>query len=118
MKNLALLLALTLSSIAFCQTNKLEGSWSCYDKTSYVVTISFNSKTNLIDKVQSYSSYTGSSLTDDIIMQDSEALKTKSYFEKNDWRLESEFVSIDDNTMKRIISGSRTDILVYKRINK
>lgn len=117
MKNLTLLIALTLSSIAFCQTNKLEGSWSCYEQTSYITTISVNSETGLIEKVHSYSSYTGNSVTEEIIHQDSDVLKTKFYFKKDDWRVRSTFVFIDENTMKRTTSGSNEAVLIYKKVN-
>jgi hypothetical protein len=118
MKNLTLLLALTLSSIAFCQTNKLEGSWSSFDDTSYITTISINNKTGLIEKVYSYSYYEQDDKIETIVSQDSNTLKTKHYFDKYKWTVNSKFVSINDTLMKRVTTGSSNATLLYKKINK
>lgn len=118
MKNLLLLTFLTASSITFSQTNKLEGSWSSYDNTSYVTTISINNKTGLVEKVYSYSAYEKDDKIETIVSQDLNTLSTKHYFDKYEWSIKSKFVSINDTIMKRIMTGSNNATLIYKRINK
>ena len=118
MKNSLLVLALTISNIAFSQTNKLEGSWSSYDNTSYVTTISINNKTGLVEKVYSYSAYEEDDKIETIVSQDLNTLSTKHYFDKYKWSIKSKFVSINDTIMKRITTGGSNAILLYKKINK
>ena len=118
MKNSLLVLALTISNISFSQTNKLEGSWSSYDNTSYVTTISINNKTGLAEKVYSYSAYEKDDKIETIVSQDLNTLSTKHYFDKYKWSLKSKFVSINDTIMKRITTGSSNAVLIYKKINK
>lgn len=118
MKNLLLVLALTASNIIFSQTSKLEGSWSSYDNTSYITTISVSKFTGSIDRVYSYSSYEKKSKTEKIIKQDYSTLETSHYFEDYQWSIKSKYISLNDTLMKRIITGSIDTVLLYKKINK
>ncbi len=118
MKNLLLLTFLTASSIVFSQKNKLEGSWSSYDNTSYITTISVSDKTGLIEKVYSYSSYENDDKVETIVSQGLNTLTTKHYFDEYKWSINSKFTSINDTLMKRTITGSSNTVLLYIKINK
>ncbi len=118
MKNLLLVLALNASNIIFSQTSKLEGSWSSYDNTSYVTTISVSKFTGSIDRVYSYSSYEEKSKTEKIIKQYYGTLETSHCFEDYQCSIKSKYVSLNDTLMKRIITGSVNTVLLYKKINK
>ncbi len=118
MKNLLLLLALTTTSLLNAQTSKLEGSWSSYDNTSYITTISVSEFTGLINEVYSYSSYENDGVTESIIKQSGGVLKTKYSFDERNWNITSKFVVINDTLMKRVMTGSYNNVLLYNKINK
>ena len=118
MKNLLLLTFLTASSITFSQASKLEGSWSSYDNTSYITTISISEFTGLVDEVYSYSSYEKNGVRESIIAQSGGVLKTKHSFNDRKWNISSKLVAVNDTLMKRIITGSVNTVLLYKKINK
>lgn len=116
MKNLLLLLALTTTSLLNAQTSKLEGSWSSYDNTSYITTISVSEFTGLINEVYSYSLYEKSGVIESIISQSNGVLKTKHSFDDPKWNISSKFVIVNDTLMKRIMTGSNNTTLIYNKL--
>lgn len=116
MKNLLLLLALTTASLSNAQTSKLEGSWSSYDNTSYITTISVSEFTGLINRVYSYSSYENDDVTESIIAQNGGVLKTEYSFDDRKWNVSSKFIVVNDTLMKRVMTGSNNTTLIYNKL--
>jgi len=116
MKNSLLLLALTTTLLSNAQTSKLEGSWSSYDNTSYITTISVSEFTGLINEVYSYSSYENDGVIESITKQSGGVLETKYSFDERKWNISSKFVIINDTIMKRVVTGSNNATLIYNKL--
>lgn len=113
MKNLLLLLALTITLLSSAQVKEMEGSWVS-ETSSYVMTILTNDSKPV--KVFNTSFSENRFIEEVITSSDDESFTTELYNKENEYRVNIKYVLKDSNTILCYYTGDLNKTITVKKL--
>jgi len=114
MKNLLLLLALTITSLSNSQVKKMEGSWFS-ETSSYIMTIITDEHKPL--KVFNISFSENKIIEENITSSNATSFTTKLYNADNNYSVNIKYVLKDSNTMLCYYTGDLNKVVTVKKLS-
>ena len=114
MKNLLLVVALTITSLSNSQVKEMEGSWVS-ETSSYVMTIITNESRPV--KVFNTSFSENRVIEEYIVSSDSKSFTTKLQNPENDYYVDIKYVLKDSNTILCYYTGDLNKTITVKKLS-
>jgi len=114
MKNLLLVLALTITSLSNSQVKEMEGSWVS-ETSSYVMTIITNESRPV--KVFNISFSEDRVIEEYIVSSDSKSFTTKLHNPDNNYYVDIKYVLKDPNTLLCYYTGDLNKTVIAKKLS-